>query len=379
MKQDNNEILNWIQSLRGLAALAVVFVHVRYVLPDSWGSLKSALVPAAMGVDLFFVLSGFIMMLTTRHCEGTIRYAASFVIKRWARIWPLYLVVCVLTLVLGPPLSKAQFTAFLQGLFFYPVGIQNAPFYFSMPVAAAWTLTYEVYFYIVFAASLIFGKWRWVALATWFSATLVAIPYLLGHFSFGALDARPALPFAFANVATNPIVWDFIFGLIVGWIYLSRIRFSNVQALWLGVAFSGILVVWACVTGIAVTHGPNGWGWPIFVLVLSLALLSKTTPIPFPRWTVWLGGISYSLYLIHLLSFQVSRELVALFGIADHDRVLVGHFLLDPMVAIIFAWLLYHSIEQPLSVAARRKGLKLLDLPLFQRKVYTDSSPSRPQ
>lgn len=375
MKQDNHEILNWIQSLRGLAALAVVFVHVRYVLPESWAGLKAALVPAAMGVDLFFVLSGFIMMLTTRHCDGTLRYAASFFIKRWARIWPLYLVVCVLTVGHGPTLHTAQWIAFAQGLFFYPVGINEAPFYFKMPVLAAWTLAYEVYFYVVFGASLLFGKWRWLALTAWFVTTLIAIPYSMGHFSFSAQELRPALPFAFANVAINPIVWDFIFGLIVGWVYLSPIRFANVQGLWLAVAFSVTLTVWASVAGVATFHGPNGWGWPMFALVLSLALLSKATHIPFPRWTVWLGGVSYSLYLIHLLSFQISREAVAKLGIGSHDGVLLGRFILDPMVAIIFAWILYRVVERPLSNAARRSGLKLLDVPLIRRSRYAAVSP----
>lgn len=378
MKQDNHEILSWIQSLRGLAALAVVFVHVRYALPESWGGLKAALLPAAMGVDLFFVLSGFIMMLTTRHCDGTPRYTASFFIKRWARIWPLYLVVCVLTVAHGPTLHTAQWVAFAQGLFFYPVGINEAPFYFNMPVTVAWTLTYEVYFYVVFGASLLFGKWRWLALVVWFAITLIAIPYSMGSFSFGAQDPRPALPFAFANVATNPIVWDFIFGLVVGWIYLSPIRFSNVQGLWLAVAFSATLTVWASVAGVATSHGPNGWGWPMFSLVLSLALLSKATPIPFPRWTVWMGGISYSLYLIHILGFQISRETVAWLGIGGNDRVLLGHFVLDPMVAIIFAWLLYRIVEQPVSNAAREKGLLLIDALFFRRRRFRAGPAASP-
>lgn len=380
MKQDNHEILTWIQALRGLAALSVVLVHARFILPESWAGVKTALVPASMGVDLFFVLSGFIMMLTTRHCEGTPRYAASFLIKRWARIWPLYFVVCVLTLIHGPSRSDENaFLTFFQGLFLYPVGIQTSPFWLAMPVAVAWTLIYEVYFYVVFGVSLLFGRWRWIALATWFAATLVAIPYFAGHFSFSAMDARPLYSFAFANIATNPLIWDFIFGLIVGWVYLSRIRFSNAQPLWLAVAFSATLIVWACVTGVATTHGPNGWGWPIFAFVLSLALLSKTTHIPVPRWTVWLGGISYSLYLIHVFSFQITREAISLLGIAGRDQVMVGHFILDPMVAVIIAWALYRFIEQPLSVSARRKGLAMLDLPFLNRKRFAASSPAESQ
>lgn len=380
MKQDNHEILTWIQSLRGLAALSVVFVHARFVLPESWAGVKTALLPAAMGVDLFFVLSGFIMMLTTRHSEGTPRYAASFLIKRWARIWPLYFVVCVLTLLYAPSRSDENaFLAFVQGLFLYPVGIQTSPFYLLMPVAVAWTLIYEAYFYVVFGISLLFGKWRWAALGAWFATTLIAIPYFTGRFGFGAMDARPLYSFAFANIATNPLIWDFVFGLIVGWVYLSRIRFANVQALWLAVAFAATIVVWACITGVATTHGPNGWGWPIFALVLSLALLSKTTRIPVPRWTIWLGGISYSLYLIHVLSFQVSREVISLIGIGSGEQIMLGHFLLDPMVAIIFAWLLYRFVEQPLSLTARRKGLALLDSSYSNRKQQQAESPAHLQ
>ena len=70
--------LDWVQALRGIAAMLVVLCHAADYLRDSpsYPLIESALLPGAMGVDLFFIISGFIMMLTTRDCYGSGRHVA---------------------------------------------------------------------------------------------------------------------------------------------------------------------------------------------------------------------------------------------------------------------------------------------------------------
>jgi exopolysaccharide production protein ExoZ len=66
--------LDWLQSLRGVAALLVVFAHSYYFLQGTeYDALaRSILLPGAMGVDIFFLISGFIMTLTTRQNDGSL-------------------------------------------------------------------------------------------------------------------------------------------------------------------------------------------------------------------------------------------------------------------------------------------------------------------
>lgn len=354
MPPSSKNLIPWIQSLRGLAALLVVYTHARYFLPGDAGQTiaQEILRPAAMGVDLFFLLSGFIMVLTTRNNDSTKLYAWDFLIKRFARIWPLYAAVSVVVFlgVFGPghPSYGTTFSSFLDSLLFIPIDPKVA-LTFGMPVSVAWTLCFEFYFYLVFGASMLFGRWRWLAMAVWFGSTLVIYPLVAGVFSMQVLGQRPIESLRYANIAVNPIVWEFILGMLAGWLYCSNFRIKSVQWLRLAVFASLATVVWASYSGLVNMHGPAGWGGPLFLLMISLTLLSKEEEIALPEWTVWLGGISYSLYLTHLIAFSLTSRAVALIGLPDPAKVAIGHFILAPAVAIVMAALVYAAVETPLS------------------------------
>ncbi len=85
-------------ALRGLAALAVVATHARFEFQNTalWPIVDPWLRPGESGVDLFFVISGFIMAHTTRGAGGGPPAAASFAIRRIARVWPAYIVATLL-------------------------------------------------------------------------------------------------------------------------------------------------------------------------------------------------------------------------------------------------------------------------------------------
>ena len=92
--------LDWIQVLRGIAALLVVLVHARYALlnTDSFPLAQQLFVPGAMGVDLFFLISGFIMCYSTAGSDGSVGAVARFAIKRFARVWPVYVAVTLVAI-----------------------------------------------------------------------------------------------------------------------------------------------------------------------------------------------------------------------------------------------------------------------------------------
>lgn len=154
--------LDFVQALRGIAALIVVVYHgARFISPyfEGWGWRLFGS-GGSMGVDLFFVISGFIMAYTTRHADGTPRYAYEFAVKRLARIWPAYVVASLLYVVStrGWGWITANTDTVLETLTFVPLSFDTPTVIHYPSLAVGWTLNYEMHFYFVFAVSLLCGR-----------------------------------------------------------------------------------------------------------------------------------------------------------------------------------------------------------------------------
>jgi len=350
---DTRPKLAWIQALRGFAVLFVVLTHARYFFLDTpgWPLADGLLLPGAMGVDLFFVISGFIMVYTTRNLSGTPRDAADFLVRRFARVWPLYAVATAVWLAVNhqgfgwltnwPPLR-----GLLLSLTFQPVDTENVLF-FSASLPLGWTLNFEMYFYLVFGLCLLLGRWRWLALAGWIGLTVIVIPLLKRDLT---LDVMTNFRFsiAYLNLITNPIILEFLAGVAIGWLYLQDWFVLRSRTIALHLVFLALsLAVWACWSRIVIMHGPTQWGLVAAPLVLVLALASKTIELKPPAPLVWLGTISFSLYLTHTtVQLAVTRGVTALGG----DVHSWSHVLLTTALSISVAAAVYHFLEQRLAV-----------------------------
>ena len=271
----------------------------------------------ASGVDLFFCISGFVMVLTTRRPEQ--RHVIDFAIKRLARIVPPYLVLTIVFVItmkivfylIGTdmPNYNLEVKQVLKSLVFIPLRLSSpadAPMWGTATLHVGWTLDYEIYFYTVFAASLIFGRARWLVFFGWFVATLIALPLLArGQWS---LDAYAFYGFraGYLNLVTSPLIWEFVSGVLICFLYLSPLRFPSVTAAWLAVCLAG-----AC-AGVFIFNGYNPgvsgytpgfgfprWGFVYGVLLLVLVIADKSLRFRVPAVLTWLGSISFSLYLVH--------------------------------------------------------------------------------
>lgn len=353
---DHTKNLDWIQLLRGVAALMVVLAHARYALlnTDSYALADQLFRPGAMGVDLFFLISGFIMCYSTARSDGSPAYALRFLLKRWARVWPVYAVVTLLAIfVLHGGLDYFHYgdqrKAFWHSLAMLPVNPHHAP-YFDLTLGVGWTLEFEMYFYLVFAACLLFGRLRWLALAAWIGVTVFVLPQGM------ALDVeRDYGGLGYMNIVTNPFVLEFGAGALIGWLYLQpwfRLPGRGRQLAWhlagLGCAFAA----WAIYSGAVGGHGPLHAGWPLALMLLALALASKTVRIAAPPLALWLGGISYSLYLTHLLSQRLLEQAMAWAGVAPLVHTW-GYIFLSTACALSLAALSHRYLEQGLSNRVR--------------------------
>jgi exopolysaccharide production protein ExoZ len=277
-----------IQVLRAIAALAVVAFHFSVSLQQDFHLTARLAFPAgANGVDIFFVISGFIMSYTTARPDQ--RSPASFVFKRLARIIPLYWVMtlAVFGLGLAAPalfhLGAASPSQLLRSLFFIPYARADG---MTEPVLfLGWTLNYEMFFYLVLTPFLLLPRTRAVVGSALALGMLVALGQV---FSFGLIQLR---------FWADPIILEFVAGMGLALAVAAGLSLPG----WLRLT----LVAVACVALHAQAGGPLTWRVVSFGIpgaLLVAAAVSGKRPErnePAMRSLTRLGDASYAMYLFH--------------------------------------------------------------------------------
>jgi peptidoglycan/LPS O-acetylase OafA/YrhL len=348
--------LAWLQALRGVAAVLVVVTHARTFLLGTplQPFVEQYLRPGAQGVDLFFMVSGFIMVYTTRNADASGSYAIDFMIKRIARIWPVYAVAVLAWLALLVAFARpiAPWSAILRSLLFLPVATSLPP-YLGLPFGLGWTLNYEFYFYLVFGASMLMGRWRWFAFASYLAVTLVAVPLLAtGHVSL-LVDNNYGFASRVLTEITNPIVWEFALGVAAGRLFLAPFGVPKTP-LWTALVLAcALLVVNASLTRQMTNHGPIQWGAPMALFFFAITLACKQREPRIPRVLVWLGDISYSLYLMHFIAFTFVAYTLNVLGYERATHTAAFAICVFPLPFIVSA-LSRRYIENGISLHFRR-------------------------
>lgn len=193
--------LDSLQRLRGIAALLVVLVH-GFDLVDRVPEWRSSIAPywlindfGASGVDLFFVLSGFVMTLGLEREGGPDRWRA-FLVARALRILPLFWVMNIVMVILLQASPGWQSVANAASV----LPVADAGAFDFPPLWVGWTLAFEFGFYLM------------VALAMGRSRPVLALLIMVGAASLTGLVLRPALPIL--QVLFNPILIEFGFGVL---------------------------------------------------------------------------------------------------------------------------------------------------------------------
>ncbi|MGB9108903.1 MAG: acyltransferase [Telluria sp.] len=350
---DKREI-GWLQGLRGVACILVVLTHARYFMLDTplWPLASQWLTPGAMGVDLFFVISGFIMVVTTAGARAG-GGAGAFLLKRFTRIWPPYAVMTVawVCLFAGGPAAFGSADAIKQiltSLAFLPVN-PRVPLYFGTTLPLGWTLLFEAYFYGVFAVSMLFGRLRWAVLFGWIIYSVLVFPMARRGLN---LDASLDLGyrFGYAALATSPMVLEFLAGAIAAAVYLSPLRLASRRLCWNLLFLMVAVALWSIYAHFDF-HGPLKWGCGAFLIVLGCAIAGKTVDIAMPPVLLWLGTISFSLYLTHTATQQLLQGWFQRHGLDTHNW---GFIFLTTCVAVVVAWGFHEIVEVRLCRAFRR-------------------------
>jgi peptidoglycan/LPS O-acetylase OafA/YrhL len=351
----------FIQALRGMAAMGVVLTHAQVFIngPRFLDVGERLFYNAPAGVDLFFVISGFIMAHTTWRLVATPMAACVFISKRLIRLWPVYAVgtaiMFAITRGLASPAFHPSAGDLARTLVFLPGAPQAAAPFYGYPILhPGWTLVYEVWFYVLFAVSLFAGRWRWAALGALFTTFLVVIPLV----ATGRLESEASVGYGFNSylcVATNPLVWEFAVGVAIGAWYQRPPSFllRNTRVLTTLAVLAAMLVIWQQGSEVREGHGPLRWGLPAMLLVWSLAMLDRVRTIRPPRWMIFLGDISFSLYIFHVLPQMLPRQFPTWSGMQGG-----GWFVAVVIAGIVLGYWGYRLLETGLCEWLRRKLLE---------------------
>lgn len=277
--------LQSIQALRGVAALLVVLFHARAL--ELKGIAANGLTEQPLigglftngfaGVDLFFVISGFIMVFVTRDGLTGLKPAASFLFARVTRIYPVWWAFagCMTIYMLVAHGVSGNSEGWQKAAFGHPMLPYLVKSFLLIPqepfpvLNVGWTLIHEIYFYLVFALFLLMPRrWLPILLAIW--AVIVTGGALLGF-------SRPTA-MTWLSLAVHPITLEFLLGAAAGFavtkglVWRSGIL-TQVATLWLLAALcyegseNGILLEWGRVIW---------FGLPCALLVYGCAGLDMT-------------------------------------------------------------------------------------------------------
>ncbi|WJM98954.1 acyltransferase family protein [Pseudomonas defluvii] len=320
-----------VQGLRALAVLAVVLYHV----DSSW------LASGFVGVDVFFVISGFIITSLIYANKDNFDWK-DFYWGRIKRIVPAYfLMLAVVALVSAVFFVPADFSFFIKSLksavkftsnsYFEGFGSYFAPSAHELPLLHTWSLAIEMQFYLFFPFLVCFVPDRWLK-----AVLLLLIVSLFAWSGFTAFSgAHQSLYFSLA--ARIP---EFLIGAVVA-LSIKNLDFSARIASILGVF--GVLLMAGSFLFIEKQHFPGVWAF-LPCLGTALVIAARRGPVSSLLSSapmIWIGGVSYSLYLWH-------------WPILAFIRYYTGQYELTSIWLVVFfaaaffaAWLSYSWVETP--------------------------------
>ena len=331
-------LLTNIQILRFLAAAAVLVGHAGDLFIPGSAAWRS--IPWSGGVDIFFVISGFVMTYLTQGQFGAAGAPGRFLLRRIIRIVPPYWLFTTLmvatVLLFGDHVRNTSVTGVSVATSYLFVPWPRADGELNPLLSQGWTLNYEAFFYLAFAVALFSRRGLF-----WLAAAFVLMAAV-----------HPMLPSSLFVLKfwTAPIILEFLAGAGLGLLYLRGNRLPGWGSLALVAAGAAIFFLTEPLAPGAFRRVVHV-GLPALLLCASLGLAPEPQTIGPVRRTLVLGGdCSYTLYLSH--TFTLNAALIA-WGSGGLSLPLAA-MAAAIVAALIAAWLVYRWIERPMTDALHR-------------------------
>jgi exopolysaccharide production protein ExoZ len=326
-----------IQALRAFAAIGVISYHINYMI-NRLGYKNQNEGIGIMGVDLFFVISGFIMVFTCYKLFKKPKTPIIFLTRRLTRIIPIYWIYNSLLVIL---------------LFFIPSLFSNLKFNLNSVISSyllilseitpevngtllltGWTLCYEMYFYLLFAIALFFHR-KYLL--------LILSCIFMGGVILGICYKVPI----WMSVATNPILFEFFIGATIATLYIEKEYFSLKKILVLILFITSLSALFIQDLNFGNFTRPLIFGLPSG-LFLVIAIYMEKIAVNTPKILKSMGDSSYTLYLIHPFILSAIAKLFILFNLVQLIPSEV-FFLLTLISILVGGHIAYLLIEKPLN------------------------------
>lgn len=323
---------NSIQVLRAVAAIMVV-VHHLIILATQYGLWEEQNSSLSIGVDIFFLLSGYIMTMLVDTSPCGMRASWIFLLARLKKILPLYWTISLLTIFL---VSIGWLSVWENRSYDWPYVISsfllvpdNAWPYSRPLVNVGWTLIYEMAFYLVMTIAILLPrKFRYP-----FSLVLIGGGYMVGELYH--------LSGAWAFYLDRIIILFPLGGAIyyLNGFTLKKPFYVMICIFCLLAGGWSIYLLW----GLGDNHG--GISWNVVSLLILIGGLSTQYFIPWERFSplVKIGNASYSLYLTHILFFPAFGWLL---GLTGNKTIMCVILLVSLVICILFSHVVYYTLEK---------------------------------
>ena len=332
--------LQTLQAARAIAANLVILSHLIAVEAKytSSGVLPAFCVYGIAGVDLFFVLSGFIMAAVA----GISIESIEFLWRRIVRIYPTYWLVSIAVLavtLVAPGIVNSSITG--------PVSLWRSFMLVPGPtlplLAVGWTLEFEMYFYLVFAVILAMRLPILAGLFTWAIILIVV--------TMAAPDRIAASPIL--RVVTDPLTAEFMIGVVIGTLWRNRRTPGAAVALGIGAAALAFSIGYlAPAVSLATSSQLDLWrvgifGLPSALIIYGLSGLENRHRMRLPSPIVLIGDASYAIYLSHVLVISTVGRALALSAPAGGVRTSLVLIAVGWIAANLGGVLLHLLFERP--------------------------------
>jgi peptidoglycan/LPS O-acetylase OafA/YrhL len=355
-----------LESIRGIAALLVVFYH----FPKWHPFLQAHIVTSGyLMVELFFVLSGFVIFKAYAQKLATARDLARFQFLRFGRLYPVHIIFLLAFLLIEvakylvqarvgldsttrTPFEENNFEAFVENIFLVQSVLPGRPLTFNYP---SWSISVEFYTYLIFG--LITLSFRQLKLYVFGVLALAALVMLAVHSTFGFENLMRCFAGFFIGCLTASFVRN------------SKTRFPR---------WASLVAVAAIVLFLELKTTKE---FDVVIYFLTAALIASLVLAPkgivngilHHRVLTWLGAISYSVYMSHLViiwaSTQVFRVIVKRPVVTMPDGAITAQLSLfetlltcaSILAAVLIAsTLIYNYVEKPMRERSRRLAARKL-------------------
>lgn len=332
-----------LQYLRAFAAIIVIFFHlsVSSVFHDRWFNSYPGLVQIGnLGVDIFFVLSGFIITYSIYN-KKEVTSKTRFLLLRIIRIYPMYWLYSLTTLLifLSPITKSFSFDLFyiFKSMLLFPTYNSEGRLYPILIVG--WTLVCEMYFYLIFCLTKSSDKWK-TFIYVFFSFTIILI-FCKWFFPVNAIT----------QFLSQPIIFEFVIGMFLYNLYShpnGHYLINRTKRLIRAIAIINFIVLLCYWNELDIFRGILAANFAAFSLLSVISISKKDTIVS--NFFVLVGDSSYSLYLSHIILLMFVSGLWKrniLLPPAGYEFL---YFVIIILMCVLFSILSYKFIEKKINI-----------------------------